>query len=70
MEQNRLVVIEETESGYNILFKDTKTGETLNIPKVAERIEAGMYTEYEYFLRLGKIVIRRIKDGKEWTNLG
>lgn len=66
--QPRLEVVEESTSGLNKKFKDTKTGEILTRGQVADRIN--QYDDYHIMHKDGKRIIRSNPDSSEDNNLG
>lgn len=65
----RLKVIQESSTGLNQKFIDTKTGETLTRGKVADNIKN--YPDYHVMkMPNGNRVIRSNPDGKDGNNLG
>lgn len=66
----RLEVINESETGLNTRFKDTKTGEILTRTQVADRIKQGQYPDYHNMHMNGKRIPRSNPDGNKDNNLG
>ena len=68
MSKNRLKVIDESSTGLNRKFKDTKTGKTLTRGQVADNINK--YDNYHVAKVNGKRVIKSNPDGNKNNNLG
>lgn len=71
MKKPRLTVVQESDSGRNVRFRDNVTRETVSRAEVVRRIENGRYAE-EYHVR----VVNGVKtpasnpDPSEHNNLG
>lgn len=63
----RLKVVDESSSGLNRKFQDTKTGEILTRGQVADRIHE--YQDYHLMKVDGKRIIRSNPDSNENNNL-
>lgn len=63
----RLKVIDESPTGLNRKFIDTKTGETLTRGQVADRINE--FEDYHVMKRDNKRIIRSNPDGNKENNL-
>lgn len=67
--QPRLKVIQESPTGLNQKFIDTKTGKTVTRGNVADNIKD--YPDYHVMkMPNGNRVVRSNPDGKEGNNLG
>lgn len=66
-ERRRLEVIQESKTGLNQKFKDTKTGKELTRGQVADNIKD--YPDYHIMKTEGKRVIRSNPDRKTNNNL-
>lgn len=71
MAKTRLQVIEETETGKNIEFKDTTTGERISLKEAINRVQEGVYKDYMVSTnKNGEEYVKRKPDGNKNTNLG
>lgn len=68
----KLIVVKETKTGRNLLFKDTTSNEILNSTQVSSRIRSNVPGYSNYYSRMfnGKNTIQRKPDGNPNTNLG
>ncbi|GFN35811.1 hypothetical protein [Tepidimicrobium xylanilyticum] len=64
----RLVVVDESETGLNRKFLDTKTGEILTRGQVADNINN--YLDYHVMIKDGKRIIRSNPNNSKKDNLG
>lgn len=63
----RLEVVQESKTGLNQKFRDTKTGEILNRGDVVKNIKK--YPDYHVMKRDGKNIVRSNPDGNKNNNL-
>lgn len=67
----RLVVVEESKTGMNERFLDTKTNKTHSREVIIKKIEKGHYDDYHIVTRTdGTKYPRSNPDGKNNNNLG
>jgi hypothetical protein len=70
MTGKRLRVTQESETGRNERFRDTRTGETLSRGEVVRRIESGRYDDYHVRRINGVKTPVSNPDRSEGNNLG
>jgi hypothetical protein len=66
----RVVVTKENETGRNIKFQDTKTGQEMSRTKFVKEIEADKYTDYTVKKIHGLKTPVSLPDDKKDNNLG
>jgi hypothetical protein len=70
MAGKRLMVTQESESGRNQRFRDTRTGEEMSRAEVVRRIEQGRYGQYHVRVINGVKTPASNPDDSEGNNLG
>lgn len=70
MSGKRIKVVDETESGRNQRFQDTRTGEEMSRGELVRRIEKGEYPHYHVREVNGVKTPCSNPDGSEGNNLG
>lgn len=70
MAGKRIAVTKESDSGRNLGFKDTRTGERLSRAGLVQKIEQGMYSNYHVREINGVKTPVSNPDRSEGNNLG
>ena len=70
MKKPRLSVIQENDSGRNLVFKDTATGAIMSRAATARKIEQGTYPNYHVRRVNGLKTPASNPNSREWDNLG
>lgn len=70
MAGKRIKVVSETDSGRNVRFQDTRTGEQMSRPQFVRKIEGGEYPKYHVRELNGLKTPVSNPDGSEGNNLG
>lgn len=66
----RVQTTNETETGRNTQFKDTRTGQQMSRPEFVRQIEAGKYPDYHVRTVHGVKTPASNPNGREDDNLG
>lgn len=67
---SRIIVTNETQSGRNTHFRDTRTGQDMTRPQFVRQIEAGNYQNYHVRVIDGVKTPVSNPDSSERNNLG
>lgn len=68
-EKPRLEVVDESDTGLNRIFRDTKTNEILSRREAADRIERGEYPDYHIMHKDNRRIPRSNPDHSKNNNL-